>query len=180
MKMYGWTGRILRVDLTTGKIEETPTSDYVPKFIGGRGVAAMIYWEEVPPECRAFDPENALIMMTGPANGTLSPSASRFTVAHKSPVPLHETYTYSVPGGHWSAELKFAGYDGLVVRGKSAKPVYLWIDDGKVELRSAELLWGMTLSQLTLAVEKLHGWQARVLGIGPAGENLCRQAPAIV
>ncbi|MDO8670542.1 MAG: aldehyde ferredoxin oxidoreductase N-terminal domain-containing protein, partial [Dehalococcoidia bacterium] len=118
--------------------------------------------------------------MTGPANGTLSPSASRFTVAHKSPVPLHETYTYSVPGGHWSAELKFAGYDGLVVRGKSAKQVYLWIDDGKVELRSAELLWGMTLSQLTLAVEKLHGWQARVLGIGPAGENLCRQAPAIV
>lgn len=176
----GWTGKILRVDLTTEKITETPTSDYVPQLIGGRGVASMIYWEEVPPECGAFDPENALIMMTGPGTGTLAPTAGKFTIVHKSPVPLQECYTYAVPAGHWSAELKFAGYDGIVVTGKSAKPVYLWINDGKAELRSAERLWGMTLSNMMLEIGNLHGPQARVLGIGPAGENLCRQAPVIV
>ena len=177
---YGWTGKILRVDLTTGKITETPTSDYVPKLIGGRGVAAMIYWETVPPECAAFDPENALIMMTGVASGTLAPSASKFTIASKSPVPVKECYSYSNPSGHWSTELKFAGYDGIVVTGKSPKPVYLWVNDGEAELRDAGRLWGTTLSNMMLEVQNLHGPQARVLGIGPAGENLCRQAPIIV
>jgi aldehyde:ferredoxin oxidoreductase len=180
MATYGWTGKILRVDLTTGKITETPTSDYVPQLIGGRGVAAMIYWEEVPPECGAFDPENALIMMTGPATGTLSPTASKFSIVNKTAIPVTECYTYSAPGGHWSAELKFAGYDGVVVKGKSPKPVYLWINDGKAELRSAERLWGATLSHLMLEMQDLHGPQARVLGIGPAGENLCRDATIIV
>ncbi len=180
MVTYGWVGKILRVDLTTGKITETPTSDYVPQLIGGRGVAAMIYWEGVTPECGAFDPENALIMMTGVANGTLSPSASRLTIVNKTPVPVKECYTWSAPGGHLSAELKFAGYDGLVVTGKSPRPVYLWINDGKAELRSAERLWGMTLSSLMLEIQNLHGTQTRVMGIGPAGENLCRQAPIII
>ena len=127
MATYGWTDRIARIDLTTGKIADTPTCDYVPKLIGGRGVSAMIYWEEVPPECGAFDPENALIMMTGPANGTLAPAATRFTIAHKSPVPLKECYSYSSPGGHWSAQLKFAGYDGIVVQGQIS-PAGLFMD----------------------------------------------------
>ena len=176
---YGWTGKILRVDLTTGEMTETLTSDYA-QFIGGRGIAAMIYWETVPPECGAFDPENALIFMTGPGTGTLAPTASKFCVASKSPAPVKEIYSWSEPSGHWSAELKFAGYDGLVVTGKSPKPVYLWINDGKAELRSAERLWGMWLSNMMLEIQNLHGPQARVAGIGPAGENLCRQAPIIV
>jgi len=140
----------------------------------------MIYWEEVPPECGAFDPDNALIMMSGVANGTLSPSASRITIVNKTPVPVKECYMWSAPGGHLSAELKFAGYDGIVIKGRSAKPVYLWINDRKAELRSAERLWGMTLSNLMLEIQNLHGPQTRVAGIGPAGENLCRQAPLII
>jgi aldehyde:ferredoxin oxidoreductase len=180
MATYGWVGKILRVDLTTGEITETPTSDYVPKLIGGRGVASMIYWEEVPPECAAFDPENALIMMTGVGSGTLAPASGKFAIVHKSPVPEEECFSFSVPGGHWAAELKFAGYDGIVVTGKSPRPVYLWINDGKAELRGAERLWGTTLSNMMLEIQNLHGPEARVLGIGPAGENLVRQAPIIV
>ncbi len=177
---YGWVGKILRVDLTTGKITETPTSDYVPKFIGGRGIAAAIYWEEVPPTCKAFDPENALIMMTGVADGTLLPSGSRLSIASKTPVLETECYMVSNPSGHLSAELKFAGYDGIVIKGKSPGPVYLWINDGKAELRTAERLWGMRLSDLMLELYSQHGFKTRIAAIGPAGENLVRQAPIII
>ena len=177
---YGWTGKILRVDLTTGKITETPTSDYAPQLIGGRGIAAMIYWELVSPECEALSPENALIMMTGVASGTLSPSSGKFTITCKSPVPVKECYSWGVPGGHWSADLKFAGYDGIVLTGKSPKPVYLWINDGKAELRDAGRLWGMKLSEMMLELYSQHGPQTRIAGIGPAGENLVRSAPIIV
>ena len=178
---YGWTGKILRIDLTTGKITETPTSDYVPDLIGGRGIAAMIYWETVPPECGAFDPENALIFMPGVAAGTLAPTATHMPIAFKSPCTVEtECYSWSEPGGHWSAELKFAGYDGLVVTGKSPEPVYLWINDGKAELKSAVRLWGMTLTNMMQEIQYVHGPQARVAGIGPAGENLVRQAPIII
>ncbi|MFC2005883.1 aldehyde ferredoxin oxidoreductase N-terminal domain-containing protein [Chloroflexota bacterium] len=174
--MYGWVGKILRVDLTSGEMSETPTSDYVPKLIGGRGMGAMIYWEEVPPECGAFDPENRLIMMTGPTTGTLAPTSSRFYIGTKSPAPVNECYTYSVPGGHWGSYLKFTGYDGIVIKGKSPKPVYLWISDGKAEIRSAERLWGMTTRNTYLELNMLHGQKARALVIGPGGENLCREA----
>jgi len=177
--MYGWVGKILRVDLTTGKLTETPTSDYT-KFIGARGIGAMIYWEEVPPTCKAFDPENALIFMTGPAAGTMAPSAGKFSISTKSAVPDTECYNLSVPGGHFAPELKFAGYDGIVVKGKSPRPVYLWINDGKAELRSAERLWGKTLTDMTEDLYSIHGPQARILGIGPAGENLLREAAVIV
>jgi len=179
--LYGWTGKILRVDLTTGKITETPTSDYVPKYIGGRGVGARIYWETVPPECGAFDPENALIFMTGAAAGTFAPTATHMYVGCKSPAMIEsECYSWSEPGGHFSAELKFAGYDGVVLTGKSPKPVYLWINDGKAELRNADRLWGMWMTNLMLELKNLHGPESRVAAIGPAGENLCRQAPIII
>ncbi len=174
--MYGWVGKILRVDLTDRKITETSTSDYVPKLIGGRGIGAMIYWEEVPPDCKAFDPENRLIIMTGPATGTLAPASSRFCIGNKSPAPINECYTYSVPGGHWGAYLKFAGYDGLVVKGKASEPVYIWIHDGEAEIRSAVRLWGMTTRNTYLELNMLHGQKTRSLVIGPAGENLCREA----
>ena len=176
---YGWVGKILKVDLTKGTVTTVPTSDYAPKFIGGRGIGAMIYWEEVPPECKALDPENALIFMTGPATGTLAPSAGRFSVSFKTPVPVKECYTMSVPGGHWGPELKFAGYDGIIVKGKASEPVYLWIHDGEAEIRSARYLWGTTLTNLMLQIYQQHGPKTRILGIGPAGENLCREAVII-
>ncbi|MBI4331667.1 MAG: hypothetical protein HY673_10345 [Chloroflexi bacterium] len=174
--MCGWVGKILRVDLTSGKMAETPTSDYAPKLIGGRGIGAMIYWEEVSPDCDAFDPGNALIIMTGPATGTLAPAASRFSITNKSPVPIDQCYTFSVTGGHWGPYLKFAGYDGIVIKGKASRPVYLWIHDGEVEIRSAVRLWGMTTRNTYLELNMLHGQKTRALVIGPAGENLCREA----
>ncbi|MFC2041305.1 aldehyde ferredoxin oxidoreductase N-terminal domain-containing protein [Chloroflexota bacterium] len=174
--MYGWVGKILRIDLTSGNIIETPTSDYVPKLIGGRGVGAMLYWEEVLPEYGAFDPENRLIIMTGPVTGTLAPASSRFYIGNKSPAPINECYTYSVPGGHWGPYLKFAGYDGIVVKGKASLPVYIWIHDGEAEIRSAVRLWGMTTRNTYLELNMLHGPKTRALVIGPAGENLCREA----
>ena len=94
--LYGWTGKILRVDLTTGKITETPTSDYVPKYIGGRGVGGRIYWETVPPECGAFDPENALIFMTGSCAGTFAPTATQLITPTFTPT-FAPTITPTVP-----------------------------------------------------------------------------------
>jgi aldehyde:ferredoxin oxidoreductase len=177
---YGWVGKILKVDLTKMTVSTIPTSKYVPKFIGGRGVGAMLYWEEVPPECRAFDPENALIMMTGPVTGTLAPSAGKFSITCKSPVNVREAYCLSVPGGHWGPELKFAGYDGIVVKGKATEPVYLWIHDGKAEIHGAKYLWGNTVINTMFQIYRQHGPKTRVLCIGPAGENLCREAAIIV
>lgn len=176
MRSCGWVGKILRVDLTEGEITEESTTKYAPKFIGGRAMGAKIYWDEVPPEVGALDPENKLIVMTGPVTGTLAPSANRVSVIAKSPVTTPECFMYSNVGGHWGAELKFAGYDGLIIQGKALKPVYLWISDGKAEILDAYRLWGTTTRVAQNEIWRLHGQKTRVMVIGPAGENLCREA----
>jgi aldehyde:ferredoxin oxidoreductase len=173
---YGWVGKILIIDLTSKKVETVPTSNYVPKFIGGRALAAKLYWDEVPPACGALDPENRLIFATGPAGGTLGPGASRTAVAAKSPVTMPECYMYSVTGGQWAAELKFAGFDAVVVRGKAAGPSYVWIHDGEVEIKKADRLWGMTTNETDAEIRRLYGDQSRSMLIGPAGENLIKSA----
>jgi aldehyde:ferredoxin oxidoreductase len=174
---HGWTGKILRVDLSAGEVTDGDTSRYVPQFIGGRAMGAKIYWEEVAPEISAYDPENRLIFTTGPAVGTLAPSANRVFVTAKSPVPYPvECYFYSSMGGHWGPELKFAGYDGLIIRGKASRPVYLWINDGKAEIRDATHLWGMISRNAQMELKKMHGDATRSVVIGPAGENRCREA----
>ncbi|MBI2909292.1 MAG: hypothetical protein HYX92_16730 [Chloroflexi bacterium] len=173
---FGWVGKILRVDLTTGEVAEEKTDRYAPKFIGGRAMAARVYWEEIGPEVGAYDPGNKLIIMTGPTTGTLGPGVGRFAIASKSPDPFPNCYFYSTPSGHFGPELKFAGYDGLIVQGKAEKPVYLWINDGKVQIRDAHRLWGMTTRDVDTEIARLHGSRARALVIGPAGENLVREA----
>ncbi|MFH1834088.1 MAG: aldehyde ferredoxin oxidoreductase N-terminal domain-containing protein [bacterium] len=173
---YGWVGRILRIDLTTSKVTEESTYRYAPRFIGGRAMAARVYWEEVGPEVGAYDPDNKLIIMTGPATGTLGPGVCRFAIAAKSPDPFPNCYFYSAPSGHFGPELKFAGYDGIIIQGKAAKPVYLWINDGKVEILDAHRLWGLTTRETDTEVGRLYGNRARALVIGPAGERLCREA----
>ena len=176
-RRYGWAGKILRVDLTTGRTTDIPTSKYVPEFMGGRALGARIYWDEVPPETGAYAPENKLIFMTGPAVGTLAPTANRVTVTGKSPVPYPvECYFYSSMGGHWGPELKFAGYDGLVVQGRALEPSYLWIHDGGAEIRDAKHLWGKISRDAQIGIRKIHGETTRSVVIGPAGENLCREA----
>jgi len=177
-ELYGWAGKILRVDLTTEKITEIPTSDYSEKYIGGTGVIARIAWDEMPPEVGAFDPRNKLIFMTGPMAGTLVPAAARVHVGCISPMSYPtEDYIRSNFGGHWGAELKFAGYDGIVIQGKASRPVWLWLNDGEAEIRDASKYWGMDLYSTEEAIQKdMRSMKVQVLAIGPAGENLVRFA----
>ena len=173
----GWTGKILRVDLTSRKISEASTFDYVPMFLGGRGLGAKICWDEVPPEVGAFDPENRLIFATGPLQGTLAPTSGRFMVLGKAPqTGPTESFCRSGVGGHWAPELKWAGYDALIVQGRASKPVYLWITDRKAEILDATRLWGLDTYQTQQMIWKLHGNKTRVMVIGKAGENRSRIA----
>jgi aldehyde:ferredoxin oxidoreductase len=173
----GWVGKILRVDLTTRKISETSTFDYVPKFLGGRGLGAKICWDEVPPEVGAFDPENRIVFATGPLQGTLAPTSGRFMVLGKAPQtgPV-ESFTRSGVGGHFAPELKWAGYDAIIVQGKASKPAYLWITDQKAEILDATRLWGLDTYQAQQMIWKHHGPKTRVMVIGKAGENRSRIA----
>jgi aldehyde:ferredoxin oxidoreductase len=176
-KIYGWVGKILRVDLTTGETGYVDTAPYTERFIGGRGLASKIYWDEVPPGCRALDPENKLIFMTGPATGTMVPTAGRVSLAFKSPRTYpNESYAYSSAGGHWGPELKFAGFDGVIIEGKAREPVYLWINDGHVEILDARSLWGLDTFATQREIEERHGSKTRSYVIGIAGERLSRNA----
>jgi len=167
--LQGYAGKILRVDLSTGEINTVPTSIYADRFIGGRGIAAKIHWDEVSPDTGPFDPENRLVFMSGPVCGVPGFAGSRWQVSGKS--ALLNEFNYANFGGSWGVQLKFAGYDGLVVHGKAQAPVYLKIDDGKVELKEATHLKGRgaiaTREQLKSELDKSF----RVVAIGPAGEN---------
>lgn len=178
MTAYGWIGTFLRVNLSTGVVIRDDTMDYAERFIGGRGIAARIAWDEIQPNIRPFDPENRLIFMTGPLTGTLSPtSGGRVEVCGLSPQAYPEPhYTRSSMGGYWGAELKYAGFDGIIVEGRSESKVYLWINDGEVEIRDAGELWGLDTYATQMMVEKLHGAEVETICIGPAGENLVRIA----
>jgi len=173
--MYGWMGKILDINLTTGDIHAINTERFVPKYIGARGIAARIAWESIPFGIDAFDPENRLMFMVGPFVGTPVPNGNRsyvFGVAPQAyPKPV---YSRSSFGGNWGAELKFAGYDGIVICGKSENPAYLWIDDGGVEIKDASDIWGLDTHSTQRVLMRKHGNDARTVTIGPAGENLVR------
>jgi len=175
-KVYGWIGKILRVDLTKEKITHIDTRRYVPRFIGGLGVAAAIAWEEVGPEVGPFDPENRLMIMTGPLTGTLASGAGRVEVMGVAPQLHPPRFSRSGMGGHWGPELKYAGFDGVIIQGKAEKPVYLWINDGKAEILDARELWGLGTYETTKILRKMHGRDTRIISIGQAGEKLSRIA----
>ena len=177
MKTYGWVGKILRVNLTKGKTSAIPTSDYAPKFLGGRGLGAKICWDEVPPEVGAFDAGNRLIFATGPLQGTLAPTSGRLKVMGKAPqtAPV-ESYCHSGVGGHWAPTLKWAGYDAIIIQGRSPKPVYLWINDGEVKVLDALDLWGLDTYETQKKIWHKHGSSTRIMAIGVAGENKSRIA----
>ena len=172
-----WVGQILRIDLTTEKIDTISSFPYVFSYLGGRGLAARLAWDMIPPGIKAFDAANPLMFMPGALVGTPAPSSGRVTICGLSPQAWpHEWFTRANLGGHWGAALKFAGYDGLIVTGKAAHPVYLCIDDDRVEIRRAGDLWGMGLVKAQLRLRQELGEDWRVLAIGPAGEHLCRNA----
>ncbi len=138
---HGYTGNILRVDLSTGVVSrELLDMQMAEDFIGGRGLASRLLCQELDPAADALGPENPLIFGTGPLTGTGAPATSRYVVVCKA--PLTGTIACSNSGGFFGPELKFAGYDVLIIQGESTEPVYLWINDKTVEIRSAESLWG--------------------------------------
>jgi len=169
---HGYAGKMLRVDLSSGNQTKMPTTDYADRFLGGRGVAAKIYWDEVPPEVGALAPENRLLFMTGPLAGFTGLAGSRWTVCGKSPATIPEQFSYSNLGGRWGAQLKFSGYDGIVVQGKSEKPVYLFIHDGVAEIKDASYLWGKSTIEVREILKMELGSRVAVVACGPAGENM--------
>jgi aldehyde:ferredoxin oxidoreductase len=174
--IYGWCGKILNVDLSNFRVTERNTMDYADRFLGGRGIATRIYWEEVGPDVGAFDPENRLILMTGPLAGTGVQGASRFEAVGKSPMLMPEGFCYGNLGGFFGPYLKRSGYDGIVISGRSDKPVYIWIYDGKTEILDASLLWGKGVYNVKKILKKTHGKNVRFVTTGVAGENMCRSA----
>ena len=171
----GYTGKILRVDLSSGATSTVPTSDYTQKFGGARGIGTKIYWDEVPPEIGAFDPENRLIFITGPSTG-IPPLGSRTQIYGKTQHNMPEGFCYANFGGSWGAFLKFAGFDGLIIQGKAEKPVYLFVNDGTIEIRDASHLWGKGSVDVNKVLKQELGSKVRVVAIGPAGENMVRFA----
>ena len=174
--IFGWCGKILEIDLTHGTTADLDTMRYAERFLGGRGIASRIYWEQVAPEVSAFDPENRLILMSGPLGATGVPGASRFAVVGKSPMRMPEGFCYGNLGGYFAPALKRAGYDGVVVTGRAKRPSYLWIHDGKAVIRDASALWGKGAYEVRDRLREAHGERVRFVTTGPAGENRCRTA----
>ncbi len=176
MFMNGWMGKIMHVNLNNAEITQFSTRPYGEKYLGGRGIASRLYWETVSPETGAFDPENRLIFMTGPLVATGAHGATRMSMVGKSPMTFPEGYCYGNTGGFFGAELKRAGFDGIIVSGRASSPVYLFIKDSDPELRDASSLWGQAAYRSAEMLQQAHGDKVRFMTIGLAGENLVRSA----
>jgi len=164
--------RLLRVDLSAGTVKQEPLNpDWVKQYIGGRGYGTKLLYEELKPGTDPLSEGNKLIFATGPLTGSNVPTGGRYMVITKS--PLTGFIASSNSGGYWGAEMARAGYMMILVEGKAKKPVYLWINDDKAELRDASSLWGKDTHETTDALLKEVGDpKARVACIGPAGEKL--------
>lgn len=173
---HGWCGKILRVDLSSEIITELDTGPYAERFLGGRGIATRLYWENVPADTGAFDPENHLIFMTGPLTATGAQGASRFEIVGKSPMLMPEGFCYGNMGGYWGPALKRAGFDGLIVSGKAKRSVYLFISDRKASIEDAKDIYLEGVTQAGNYFKDRHGSKTHFITTGPAGMNLCRSA----
>jgi aldehyde:ferredoxin oxidoreductase len=168
--MNGYGGSILRVNLTTGKITREPTSPELARdFIGGRGFGIYFLTKEVPVHADPLGPDNKLIVSTGPLSGMLAPGGGKCDWTCKS--PLTGGYASASMGGHFTAEMKYAGIDSIILEGQSPKPVYLFIDDTKAELRDASGLWGKGAIDTEVELKKRYGEPFQIAAIGPGGEN---------
>lgn len=173
--MKGYAGKILRVELSRERVEtQALDEDLAKKFIGGSGLAAKILYDETGADTDPLGPENLLIFMTGPFAATPVITSGRHAVVTKS--PLTGIFAESDSGGTWGAVLKKAGFDGIVVKGKAKKPVYLWVVEGRAEIRDASHLWGQDTYEVEGAIREETRKDAVVASIGPAGEKLVRFA----
>ncbi len=169
--MKGFTGKILRVDLSSSTCVTKDLDEKIARdYLGGRGLGTRILYDEQEAGIEPFSAENILVFATGPLTGTKTPSSGRHFIVSKSPATGGITFTSS--GGTWAVELKKAGYDAIVVKGKAEKPTYLWIEDGKVELRDAGMHWGKLVSETDDGIRDETHSEAKVLCIGPAGEKM--------
>ncbi|MCD6488817.1 MAG: aldehyde ferredoxin oxidoreductase family protein [Desulfurococcales archaeon] len=176
--MYGWTGKLLRIDLTRKKAVIQDIEPAILKdFIGGRGLAIKILWDELPVGVDPFSPHNKLVIAAGPLSGLPAPSSGKLVVASKS--PLTNGYGDGNIGTWASVAIRKAGYDAIVIEGRSNKPVYLYIENDKVEFNDAKDLWGLDTFKTEDELIKTHGKDVGTLLIGPAGENLVRYATII-
>ena len=166
-----YSGQLARIDLTKGthQIESIDDGD-VRRVLLGSGLAAKIYYEEMQPDTHPLDPASPLLAFTGLLTGTFSPTGCRSSWCGRS--PLTGIWNEANMGGHWGAELRFAGFDGLVITGRAAGPVYLWIHDGQVEIRPAAHLWGLDHFETFEKLRAETDARAQLACIGPAGENL--------
>jgi aldehyde:ferredoxin oxidoreductase len=175
--VFGVTGKVARVNLGAGTARSEPVpADRLEMYIGGRGLGARFLYDEVAADADPLSAGNKLVFMNGPLGGSLVTGSNKINLAFKS--PLTGTYSYSLCGGHWGPELKFAGLDGLIVEGAAEEPVYLWINDGRIEVRPAAGLWGKTIPETEKALRAELGGDERIqiACIGPAGEKLNRYA----
>ena len=173
--MYGWVGKILKVDLSSGAITTEPTEPYIDDYLGGRGLGVRLIYDNYRPGTDAFDPSNPLIFSMGPLTGTALSGSGRVDVTALS--PMSQLRAKSNFGAYWGPEVKVAGYDHIVIQGRAEKPCYLWINDGRVEIRDAAHLWGQdTFETQKLIQQELADPEIKVVCIGPAGERLVRFA----
>lgn len=175
MSIPSYAGAFLFVDLSKEKVYKKPLRvDFARKYLGGKGFGAKILFDSTKPQIDPLAPENLLMYMTGPLTGTLAPS-NRYCTVTKS--PLTGTFCDSYAGGHFGQELKFAGYDGLIVMGKSKEPCYIWIDDDDIKIKPANHIWRLDTYETYRAIkEELGDESVKISCIGPAGENLVRFA----
>ncbi len=178
-KSYGYAGNILRVDLTTARHWTEPTSNFAPRFLGGRGINQWILLNELRSWVTPFEPANILCFGAGALTGTLVPGASRLNIDSKNALTLG--IGSGNAGGWFASEMKFAGYDHVVVQGKAKWPVYLYIEDDKISFRPARDLWGKTTRETVALIQQDVGHSdVQVACIGPAGENMVKPACIIV
>lgn len=178
-KLYGWAGKILRIDLTSEEKQLLSTQELAESFIGGRGFTAKIYWDEVNTNNGPFSPESPLLIMTGPLAGTPALAGSRWFISGKSPLLYPDQYGLGSVGGSFGAELKSAGFDGIIITGIAPNPSYLYINDDKVEIKDAGPLWGLETFETLKRIHTEHGTKAHTVCIGPAGEKKIRLAIAM-
>jgi len=167
----GWNKKVLRVNLTAGTCTPEPLNmEWANDYLGSRGLASKYLVEEIDPKVDPLSPDNKMIMSTGPLTGTMASTGGRYTVVTKS--PLTGAIACSNSGGYFGAEMKFAGWDMVIFEGKSPKPVYLYLENDKAELRDAAHLWGKTCWETEETIKATHQDPLiRISSIGGAGEN---------
>ena len=168
--MYGWAGKILRIDLDREKVSSHPlTKEQAELFLGGRGLGAEILFRELPRGTNPLSPENKMIFATGPLTGTGAPTSGRYSVTTRS--PLTGTVFDSNSGGHFGVQLKRSGWDAVVLEGRAERPSYVWVRDDAVEVRNADHIWGSNTHATEDKIKSETDKDAKVACIGPAGER---------